>query len=384
MQTIDNNKNSNMNKTAHPASGMEGILLRISVSGFEPLPASAPAESAPFFESMNSFIDSRPISDARKAHYRVLSRALRRFELYRDAVGANAGPLSFHHITSGTISEFADFLRNEHEIHARHPEIYLRKMDVVETVRRRKRSAPRGENTVSCMLKRLRTFLRWAEGKGYLEKNPFADFGAVAAEKYGRPYFLNVEELERVAGHDAEDLGEELATQRDIFVFQCLTGCRYGDLVRLKRDNIIEGAVEYIPSKTRGERPDTVRVPLTAMAARLVESHGGGGGEGGLFPFAELHKYNAAIRETLARCGVTRVVTVLDPVTRKEVRRPICEIASSHMARRTFVGNIYKVVKDPSLVGVLSGHKEGSRAFARYRDIDEDMKRELVSHLDFG
>ena len=38
--------------------------------------------------------------------------------------------------------------------------------------------------------------------------------------------------------------------------------------------------------------------------------------------------------------------------------------------------------KDPNLVGALSGHKDGSKAFARYRDIDEDMKKELVGLLE--
>lgn len=52
------------------------------------------------------------------------------------------------------------------------------------------------------------------------------------------------------------------------------------------------------------------------------------------------------------------------------------------MAHRTFIGNIYKKVKDPNLVGSLSGHKEGRKAFARYRDIDEEMKRELISMLE--
>jgi hypothetical protein len=58
------------------------------------------------------------------------------------------------------------------------------------------------------------------------------------------------------------------------------------------------------------------------------------------------------------------------------------EIASSHLARRCFVGNLYKQVKDPNLVGALSGHKEGSKAFARYREIDEQMKNELVKMLE--
>lgn len=76
------------------------------------------------------------------------------------------------------------------------------------------------------------------------------------------------------------------------------------------------------------------------------------------------------------------MVTVINPLTGDEEKKPIYEVASSHMARRTFVGNIYKQVKDPNLVCKLSGHKEGSKAFARYRDIDDDMAKELVSILE--
>lgn len=71
-----------------------------------------------------------------------------------------------------------------------------------------------------------------------------------------------------------------------------------------------------------------------------------------------------------------------NPKTRVINSFTLNEIASSHLARRTFIGNLYKKVKDPNLVGSLSGHKEGSKAFARYRDIDEDMKKELVDLLD--
>ena len=49
---------------------------------------------------------------------------------------------------------------------------------------------------------------------------------------------------------------------------------------------------------------------------------------------------------------MTYLVTKLDTVTRTEVKVPINEIASSHMARRTFIGNIYKLVKDPNLFSV--------------------------------
>lgn len=65
-------------------------------------------------------------------------------------------------------------------------------------------------------------------------------------------------------------------------------------------------------------------------------------------------------------------------LTGEEEIRPINEVASSHMARRTFTGNIYSAFKDQALVSELTGHAPGSRAFARYREIDQKMKREMV------
>lgn len=44
---------------------------------------------------------------------------------------------------------------------------------------------------------------------------------------------------------------------------------------------------------------------------------------------------------------------------------------------------VVKLVQVSDLIeGALSGHKEGSKAFARYREIDEDIKKELVVLLD--
>ena len=104
--------------------------------------------------------------------------------------------------------------------------------------------------------------------------------------------------------------------------------------------------------------------------------------EGKLLPFISEQRYNDAIKDIFTLAGITRMVTILDPITHKDEQRPINEVASSHMARRTFIGNLYKKVKDPNLICKLSGHSEGSKAFARYRDIDEEMKRDLVNLLD--
>ena len=79
--------------------------------------------------------------------------------------------------------------------------------------------------------------------------------------------------------------------------------------------------------------------------------------------------------------GVHRKVTVLNPLTRKEEQRPICDIATSHTARKTFIANLYNKVKDQELVASLTGHSPNSRAFARYRTIDDNIKSELINNL---
>ena len=93
----------------------------------------------------------------------------------------------------------------------------------------------------------------------------------------------------------------------------------------------------------------------------------------------QVYQYNEGIRAVLRECDINRMVTILDTVTGKEVQKPICDVATSHMARRNFIGNLYKKVKDPELVSSMTGHVNGSRAFARYREIDEETKVNLVN-----
>ena len=101
-----------------------------------------------------------------------------------------------------------------------------------------------------------------------------------------------------------------------------------------------------------------------------------------MLPFISSQKYNESIKRAFLAAGLKRPVQVLNAVTREPEMKPLYSVASSHMARRTFIGNLYKKVKDPNLIAQLSGHVEGSAAFARYRDIDEEMKMELVNLLD--
>ena len=338
-------------------------------------------EAAPIdiYEALAQYLEKHPLSPARANHYRVLGRALKRFELYTAAIGSPCA-VKLDTLTAEDLENFENFLRAEPDLYAKYPNIYNAVPADTRKVRKTRQPIPKGNNTICCTFKRLRAFFNWCNEQGFTNNTPFAKYTGVGAEKYGTPYYITIEERDQIADFDLSS-APDMETQRDIFIFHCLIGCRVSDLMRLTPANIINGAVEYIASKTKGERPEVIRVPLHRRALELVEKYAGSAADGRLFPFISPQRYNDAIKRVFAACGITRAVTILNPTTGQEEQRPLNEIASSHIARRTFVGNLYKQVKDPNLVGKLSGHKEGSRAFARYRDIDEDMKRDLINLL---
>ena len=342
-----------------------------------------------FFEAFETYVNGKKFSENRRRHYQVLGRILKRYELYKSM------PLSFDSLSADTLRDFENFLKEEHTYYeeavktAEKAKEKKKKvhtyLDIMEAVPLSRTPEPRGENAISDLMRRFRAFVRWANGldkeykleKPFTNNNPFNAY-SVPKEIYGTPLYITIEERNKLYN---TKLKEPLATQRDIFVFQCCIGCRVSDLWAMTKASIIDGAVEYIPRKTKEGNPVTVRVPLNKQASEIVEKYKDYEGKG-LFPFTSQQEYNRSIKEIFEAAEINRMVTVLNPTTREEEKRPISEVASSHMARRTFVGNLYKKVKDPNAIGELSGHAEGSRAFKRYRTIDEDMKKELVSLLD--
>lgn len=323
-----------------------------------------------FFEAFDRFIDSKQVSELRKKMFRVVRGMLSRYEQVCRKFNPRFS-ITFEKIDSNFLHDFERFLRNEYQYIRIYPDIY-------KGLAGRDLPKDRGQNTISNRMAILRTFIMWALDEELMEDNPFRKY-SLKSSVYGTPIYITIEERNQLLR--AAMPSKRLETVRDIFVFQCLVGCRVGDLLHLNRSNIVNGAIEYIPHKTKEGRPVTLRVPLNDMAHEILSKYDDEERES-LLPFISSQKYNDYIKECFKAAGLDRYVTVLNHKTREPEQKPLYEVATSHMARRTFVGNLYKQVKDPNLVGALSGHKEGSKAFARYRDIDEEMKTDLVKLLE--
>lgn len=324
---------------------------------------------ADFNNLLDQYLNTKTLSVSRVKQYEVLRGSMAAFLSLRRLRGARGARLNALAFTEEDVAEFEHFLSDEHNVYESHPEIYPAG---------RRRPQPRGRNTTTGILKLLRAVFNWCHLSGLMEHDPFLRY-SIARAVYGTPYYITLAERDLIEYWDFSH-DPALGTQRDIFIFQSYIGCRVSDLCRLTRANVVDGAVEYIPVKTREERAEVVRVPLHPRALAILRKYEDGEGAR-LFPFISPQRYNDRIKEIFTACGLTRTVSIINPLTGAEERHPLNEVASSHLARRTFVGNLYRQVKDPALVGRLSGHKEGSQAFSRYRDIDEELRRDVVSLL---
>ncbi|MBR1882891.1 MAG: integrase catalytic domain-containing protein, partial [Muribaculaceae bacterium] len=314
-----------------------------------------------------NYICQLELSTSRIKHLWSLWRVFRRFELWRGTT------FEFETFSHTDLEDFDDFLTNEYQFWERDEKTdkmkcnnrrYKKAFDKVnvecyELGQKIENRCPekRSKNTLNNILVRLKTFWIWCMKQGYTERNPFNRF-KIEGAKYGTPFYINIEERHKLENTPMEGM---VAVQRDIFVFQCCIGCRVSDLYSMTYDNIVDDVIVYTPQKTEKENPRTASVPLVSTTKVLIEKYYDPE-RGTLFPFISQQKYNVYIKKAFKLAGLSRKVPVLNPQTRKNELRPLYEVATSHMARRAFVGQAYPHVKDPNIIASMTGHVEGSKA----------------------
>lgn len=336
-----------------------------------------------FYELAEEYLEKKDFSIDHTKAIRVLVRDVARYEGFRRATEDKTFVFDVDKVTRTDIEDFLDYLRNEKSLSEEYPKIFqkLLKSYPIGVKRGQCKLVVRGDNTLVKLTKKLKAFFVWLYETDKTKNRPF-DGIKIGSEKFGTPYYITIEERNAIADFDFSG-SKSLEVQRDIFVFQCFVGCRVGDLIKLTEDNIINGVLVYAPHKTKDEGDQTLqaRVPLHPKAVELIEKYKGSVPDGRLFPFITPQKYNEAIKAIFTKVGITRNVVVRNPKSGENEIKPINEIASSHLARRTFVGNAYFKVSDPNIIGKMSGHVEGSKAFSRYRKIEDSTLLDVINQL---
>lgn len=330
-------------------------------------PDAGEVEEETLLERFGRFIEESyengVFSRDRRRHYETTCRILGRF-----LAVSGQGSVTPSGFGSDDVVKFGQFVASEYQYVTVKRWAYLysdvkKKTDIP--------SAPRNQNTVATKLKMLRALFSELEAAGEIDRSPFSTSGRkrireFLSERENVPFFLTADEFARVLA--AEDIPSALRETHEAFLVHCSLGCRIGDFQRLTMANVSvspEGIpyIHYIPRKTQRQARsnEEIQTPVMRYALDIIKRREFD------FPVTRYASgksgYNKKIKALMEHCGIDRDVPVFDEETGQNRMVPLHEVASSKLARKTFVDMMAKVQIDVYASGL---HARGSDAVTHY------------------
>lgn len=278
--------------------------------------------------------------------------------------------------TTDMLLRFRQFIYDEYKYARQYPALYPRGLGHRPPKKRLR------DTTVVHDLKLLQAFFAELETTEEIRRSPFR---SISMEKrrmmmhvsYDTPVFLRKDELAQVM---AAKVPRRLQWTKDIFVLNCTIGCRIGDLLRLTPEKVSVSAdgipyIHYIPSKTARFQTSNSEIitPLVPSALEIIRRT-----KLKLLPCGPHYGkqlYNQTLKQLLRLCGITRLVKIYNVEMGDNEEKPLCEVATSKLARKTHIDMLNKVQINYYAAGL---HRPGSEAVYRYTSLELKDRYELL------
>lgn len=323
----------------------------------------------PLFEE---FIKAMKGAEKTTMAYVTCGNILYRFECYMKKYYSKSFILTIECFNETIIAKFYDFCINEYK--------YMdveAVADFFNNARRRHIDNVRNVNTANEYVIRLKAFFTWLQDNGYIKYNKLKNF-KIGQEKSSSPIYLLPDEVKAIYCLELKPRSK-IEKIRDLFVFQCMVGCRVSDLYTFTRDNIQNGFLSYIPKKTIHSKQKTIRVPLNNVARVILDKYSD---YSRVLPTdIAVVTYNKNIKKIGAMANLNRKVSVVNACGEEEIKE-LKDVISTHTARKTFISMLINKGIAPQVIASMSGHSPNSRAFSRYYTIQDAIKEESVKILD--
>lgn len=222
-------------------------------------------------------------------------------------------------------------------------------------------------NSIGTAIKNLKTFLRYANRRGWIERDSFREFKVVEEET--QTIYLTTDELQTLFNLDLSQ-NKALERDRDLFLIGCFTGLRFSDFTQLRPENI-QGDRIHIRTEKTG---DSVIIPLHPVVRFILNKY-----EMNLPRSISNQKLNKHLKEIGRLAGMdSKLMKSLTKGGRKvpEVLAKF-ELITTHTARRSFATNLYKGGFPSITLMKITGHKSES-AFLKYIRIDKEEAANLL------
>lgn len=232
-----------------------------------------------------------------------------------------------------------------------------------------------GNVTIKNHISMAKQFTMWAKKKGYHASTAFRDIVVKIRQQKAETnvVYLSIEELARVNQLTFSETESRYEKARDVFLFACFTGLRYGDLAKLRRSNINGEFLILTSEKTE----DSIRVPLTDPAKTILEKYKDSGDINPL-PVISQQKYNEYLKVIGERAKLNEMVTQIHYKGREKVETtlPKWQLLTTHVGRKTFVTLAVYLEIPLETVCKITGHKSDAIE-AYYRILDNSKKIQM-------
>lgn len=232
----------------------------------------------------------------------------------------------------------------------------------------------------SSVYKVLRTFFTYLSKDKHLPVGNFHCLFRTPAPTYA-PIVLEPSQLQFLLQDTGfeNSLPRHLKRTKDIFVFGCTIGLRYSDLMKLKKENIIQSSVGRFLQVHTQKTGAVVKLPLPSFLFPIIEKHSPKAGRF-VLPRLSNVNFNRQVKELMKRAGWTYAL----PKIRHRQGRPVeikskdkkslrfCDQVSAHTMRRTAITTLLMLGVPEQAVRRISGHAPGSKEFYRYIALAED------------
>lgn len=230
------------------------------------------------------------------------------------------------------------------------------------------------DNYVGQHIKIIKTFFN------YLNKDLALGVGLFHKHFYVRkeevPIFpLMPEELSFLIYNQAFEasLTNRLQEAKDVFVFGCTVALRVSDLLSLKKSNIrVVAGCHYLIVRSQKTAKDTF-IKLPPFAVSIISKYKRKAS--GLLPHFNKSNLNMYIKVLLEKAGFTQEVSIQREKQGRTILKKkgtvnsiwrFCDVASTHIMRRTAITNLLCLGVPEGVVRKISGHAPSTKEFYRY------------------
>lgn len=228
-------------------------------------------------------------------------------------------------------------------------------------------------NTFTRNVGLVKTFLYWALKNGHTYKADFIKFKK-KPKVITNQIALRKEDLQLLLKKEMPS--KKLEKVKDVFIFSCVTGMRFGELKYVSK-NIINGKTLLLKEE-KGSGKKSREIPLSSIALHVLNKYDYS------LPLIANQKFNDYVKEVFKEAEYTH--NVVKTSTRgKEVLReemPFYKRISSHTARRTFITMMKRNGKSDKLIAEISGHNDMKTLNQYYQISNEDVKEAVNDTFD--